>query len=419
MYKFTKINSLFICILLSLILLCTPQVISANEADKFSIGGFVSQGVVHTSDNRFFDKKDDTSFNMTEASLQANYQLSSNIRISGQVMYRNWGKLENSTLDYLMVDYHFLATNTSNMGIRLGRIKNDFGLYNLTRNIPSARPSIFLPQSIYSDIFRDTVISSDGVSLYANHHFSTGNLSWHFTYGKYPVSDDLFESILGDSIKGEFSAPHYTRYVKFTWEPTNGDWLISLGYSDPLARFEQKLEPSDIFGVSEGEFTYESLLLSYQYFTENWDFSTEYERKYIDGKGFELYIPNIPDEFQPDFPPLFKPRYVNDTFYAQWRYLLSDKLTLMLRYGKIITDNNDRKGKEFAASSSANIPAFSQFTNNFTSGVSWQISDNWRVDIEGHYFEGTAVISPMVKTDTNQNSNKYWQLWTLQASYSF
>lgn len=419
MFKLIKNNQLFFRIILVLICFPSSQALSANEVDKFSIGGFVSQGVVNTSGNQFFDKENDTSFNMTEASLQANYQLSSNIHISGQVMYRNWGKIESSSLDYLMADYHVLATDASNMGLRFGRIKNDFGLYNLTRDIPSARPSIFLPQSIYSDIFRDTITSSDGVSLYANHHFSTGNLSWYVTYGHYPVSDDLAESLLGNSIKGELSAPDYTRYVKFTWESIKGDWLISLGYNDPSARFEQKLEPTDALAVSKGKFTYESFLLSYQYFAENWDFSVEYERKNIDAKGFDLYIPNVPDEFQPDFPPLFKMHTVNDAFYGQWRYLLSDKLTFMLRYGKFITDIDDRKGKKFAASSITNTPAFSRFSNSFTSGISWQMSDHWRVDLEGHFFEGTAMISPLVKMDNSQNRNKNWQLWALQASYSF
>ena len=419
MFKSTKNHFIIVHALISLVLVSIPLVSHANNVDKLSIGGFVSQGVVNTTDNQFFDETDDTSFNMTEASLQANYQLSSNVKISGQVMYRNWGKIESSVLDYLMIDYSFLSTDNTNMGLRLGRIKNDFGLYNLTRDIPSARPSIFLPQSIYLDILRDTITASDGFSLYANHRFSTGNLSWHFTYGLYNVTDDLIVSILGPTIKGEFSVPEHTRYLKFTWEPPQGDWLIALGYSDPSASFEQALASTDQIGVTPGQFNYESYLLSYQYFAESWDFSLEYERKKTDSSGFDLYLPNVPEQFQPDFPPLFKLKNVSDAFYGQWRYLISNELTFMLRYGSFVSDNNDKNGEKFAAASAINAPAFSRYTKTFTTGLNWQISENWRIDVEAHYFEGTGVISPLVKVDTSQNTSKYWQLFAIQASYSF
>lgn len=423
MYRLTNTIHLLARLMLGMILVLLfvsiSPISSASEIEKFSMGGFISQGVVHTSDNQFFDKKDDTSFNMTEASLQANYQLSSNIQISGQVMYRNWGKIENSTLDYLMVDYRFLASDTSNMGIRLGRIKNDFGLYNLTRDIPSARPSIFLPQSIYLDILRDTITSADGISLYANHRFSAGNLSWSAMYGRFNVTDDLIESMLGTSIKGKFSVQEYTRYFKFTWEPIQGDWLISFGYNDPVSNFEPQLSPSDKFAISKGKFKYESFLLSYQYFAENWDFSIEYERKITDATGFDFYIPNVPEELQPEFPPLFKLHNVKDAFYGQWRYLLSDKLTFLLRYSEFVADNDDKNGKKFAVSSIAKMPAFSRYSHTITTGVNWQITDHWRIDFEGHYFEGIGVISPLVKVDSSQNTSKYWQLFAIQASYSF
>ncbi|WP_394389179.1 hypothetical protein [Shewanella woodyi] len=63
--------------------------------------------------------------------------------------------------DYLFAEYtyHF---GDETVGLRGGLFKNEAGFYSSTRDVPFTRPSIMLPQSIYSDYFRDAQLHIEG-----------------------------------------------------------------------------------------------------------------------------------------------------------------------------------------------------------------------------------------------------------------
>jgi len=399
-----------------ILLYLLPGIAFANQQKDLSFAGFASQGISYTSDNQFFDEEDNVSLNMTILALQANYLLNDKIRLSGQAMYRNWGKIESARIDFLMADYQFINQQNFNIGVRIGRIKSDLGLFNSTRDIPSARPSIFLPQSVYQDTLRDTTTSYDGISLYGNQVFALGRLNWTLAYGRYPVSDDLSESILGKELSGDIDTESNAQ-INTTWESTSGNWTVSLGYENPQAYAKPLVDMGAPIAMKAGDIKFDRYILSHQYFSEFWDFTFEFIYQDTEIKGFDLYIPNLPLMMQPEFPQVTTDSLVNSGLYGQWRYFLKENLILMLRYGRYFTDIDDKDGSEYYQNTG--MPAFSRYSYDLSAGIKWKLSPKWQINFEGHFFEGTAAISPTIKFDHSSNNEKYWQLWSMQVSYSF
>ena len=128
---------------------------------------------------------DSGSFDFREIGLNASMRPLTNLQFSVQGLSRTAGKGSpgNIRLDYGFIDYTYFHRENSQLGIRLGRMKNPLGFYNDTRDVPFTRPSILLPQSIYFDRTRKLAIAADGVHLYGEYrsdyrrHFLPGGRS--------------------------------------------------------------------------------------------------------------------------------------------------------------------------------------------------------------------------------------------------
>ncbi len=83
-------------------------------------------------------------------------------------------------IDYGFLDYTAITSEAKEFGVRLGRIKNPFGFYNDTRDVPFTRPSILLPQSIYFDRARNLAMASDGVQFYGESRNDWGDITGQF-----------------------------------------------------------------------------------------------------------------------------------------------------------------------------------------------------------------------------------------------
>ena len=395
-----------------LILFSTPTV----AENKAIFGGFISQGVVHTTANTFFDKKDSTSFELTEVALQASYLLGNNWRFAGQGIYRNWGKLEGAFVDYLFADYAMVSAADINISARLGRIKTDWGLFNVTREVPSARPSTFLPQSIYLDILRNSSTSYDGLSIYGSRLFELGTLSWNLAYGENVTDDELVYSIFGDVLDGHFDSDNSGKF-SLAWEPNNSHWLLAFSAEEQSVNFTPKISPNAQFATTDGSLDYDRFILSGQYFTEKWDLTAELIYVHVDTNGFDLFIPGLPPQFQPQLPDVVKEHHSSDGGYIQFRYLLNDELTLLTRYDVFFRDRDERYGSDKLTAQQ--LPGHTVYSKDFTTALKWQINERWVANLEAHLVEGTAYISPWVRVGSTLENEKYWEMLSLEVSYSF
>jgi hypothetical protein len=130
--------------------------------------GFFSLTLVNTSDNNFFGQSDDQISNeYSEVGANASWRLTPDLQLSAQLLSHRAGGTDDGDvrLDYGLLDWTMTSSEEGRSGVRVGRIKTAYGLYNKTRDVPFTRPSIILPQSIYFDRTRNLTVSADGVEL--------------------------------------------------------------------------------------------------------------------------------------------------------------------------------------------------------------------------------------------------------------
>jgi len=129
------------------------------------IHGFVSQGYIRTTENNYLAKSSGRgSFEMAEVGLNFTKQLTDNLRAGVQLFARDLGPIGNYDIkaDWFYLDYHFADW----LGLRAGRTKLPFGLYNEINDVDAARVPILLPQGVYPTRNRDFLLSQTGVEIY-------------------------------------------------------------------------------------------------------------------------------------------------------------------------------------------------------------------------------------------------------------
>ena len=204
-----------------------PFVANVNAVDQdFQFHGFVAKGVIDVNGSDFVNDYGSLSPKLSEVGINASYQLSSNFRLAGQVVYLNGGNryAEGIRVDYALLDWSVYESQNWQANVYLGRFKNNHWLYASSRDIPFARPSIILPQSVYFDGFRDIAVGADGAAMKISHsNDSYGNFDFNFSYGTSPISDKQAEFILSDFAHGtlkqdsDLQASSYVQHSFSLW----------------------------------------------------------------------------------------------------------------------------------------------------------------------------------------------------------
>ena len=138
--------------------LCGPA-LAVELFEGFQVHGFLTQGYFLTSNNNNFfgESKRGGSLGFTEIGVNASWALRPNVLLAVQVLSRRAGEAAKGEpeLDFALLDYAAVETADRRLGVRLGRVRLPFGLYNDTRDVAFTRPSILLPQSIYFERTRE------------------------------------------------------------------------------------------------------------------------------------------------------------------------------------------------------------------------------------------------------------------------
>src|SRR5262249_17066862 len=104
------------------------------------------------------------SFDLFEGGLTLSKQLDDRLRIGMQLLGFRHGMTGDykAKVDWAYLDYHARDW----IGVRAGRIKIPFGLYNDTADIDAADPTSLLPQSVYPFNNRDYLLAQTGAEIY-------------------------------------------------------------------------------------------------------------------------------------------------------------------------------------------------------------------------------------------------------------
>src|SRR6202171_2725980 len=135
-----------------------------GELGQLQVHGFISQGFLLTTANDYLAHSSHGSFEFTEVGLNFTLPATDRLTLGLQIFSHDLGPIGDyrATLDWYSIDYHWKDW----LGIRAGRVKLPFGLYNDSSDIDSARTAVLLPQSIYPAQNRDFLLAQTGVEVY-------------------------------------------------------------------------------------------------------------------------------------------------------------------------------------------------------------------------------------------------------------
>ena len=373
--------------------------------DSVQIHGFASQSMFLTSGNNMFGPSiSKPNFDFTELGVNASWVPLPNLRLAMQVLSRRAGGLGNDgapDIDFGLIDYGFNFDNDYRFGIRAGRVRVPYGLYNDTRDVAFTRPSILLPQSIYFESSRSFTISTDGLLLYAQSSKPWGNLTLEVA-GSYPRSDnkDTQYDFLGRVSSGTLR-PNPGVIGRLNYESYDKSLRFALTGARISMDYHQKYATDQI---PKGDINFDPVVISAQYNAEKFSLTSEYSYWLFNNTSYNLKQNGESYYFQAAY-----------RFYPQWE--------VMARYDAFYLNTDDESGKAFRASGQG--PAFSQFAKYWTVGLRYDINRWTMIRAEYSYINGTALLPPQgfVNHETGipeySKTTQYWDMFGLLVSFRF
>lgn len=382
-------------------LLATPvRAIDLLDGD-LQVHGFFSLTLVNTSDNNFFGQSDDRiSNNFSEVGLNSSWRLTPDVQVSAQLLSHRAGGTDDGgvRLDYGLLDWTAMSSEQGRGGVRLGRVKTAYGLYNKTRDVPFTRPSIILPQSIYFDRTRNLTVSADGAEIYLEHYDEAGSLSASFALGQ-PQTDTEAATValVGLNPPGHLDAKLAPDFQAI-YEGAGGRYR--LGFT--ALHLDLRYRPGYADRLGSGRFKLTPLIFSAQYNAENWSLTSEYASRRISVKDFGPYF--------------YNGDAVGESYYLQGTYRLAPKWEALLRYDVYYADKNDRDGSDFAAATG--LPGFTRYAKDWTVGVRFDVTPQFMLRAEAHRVDGTGFLAVQDNPDP-RDLRRYWDNFMLLGSFRF
>ncbi len=363
--------------------------------------GFFSLTLVNTSDNNFFGPSDDQISNeFSEVGVNASWRLTPDVQLSGQLLSHRAGGTDDGQvrLDYGLLDWTTASSEEGRSGVRVGRIKTAYGLYNKTRDVPFTRPSIILPQSIYFERTRNLTVSADGAEIYLERYDEAGSLSASFALGQPQTnSESATVALVGLNPPGHLDAKLAPDF-QVLYEGQGGKYR--LGFT--ALHVDLRYKPGYADRLGAGRFRLTPLIFSAQYNAEKWSLTGEYASRRISVK---------------DFGPFFyNGDALGESYYLQATYRLAPRWEALLRYDVYYADKGDRNGEDFAAAT--RMPGFTRYAKDWTAGVRFDVTPQFMLRAEVHQVDGTGFLA--VQDNPNpQDLHRYWDSFMLLGSFRF
>ncbi|HET9407760.1 MAG TPA: hypothetical protein VFO39_11020 [Candidatus Sulfotelmatobacter sp.] len=153
---------------------------------NLQIHGFATQAFLYSNANNYLGMNTSSgSLAWTEAALNVNDQVSDKLRVGAQFHYTRLGTFGGDalSLDWAEGDYKV----NSWLGVRAGKLKIRWGLYNNTQDYDPGYLWSLLPEPIYGVDIRATNLSQLGVEFYGRVPIQSrlGKLDFSAYYGDY------------------------------------------------------------------------------------------------------------------------------------------------------------------------------------------------------------------------------------------
>ncbi len=382
------------------------------------VHGIISQGYMNSSDYSYLAPTEPGTFSYNEALLNVSAPVTDNIRVGAQLMARNLGHAgnENVVLDWAYGDYRF----RDEFGLRVGKVKTPFGLYNQTRDVDMVRNSVLLPQSVYTELMRDVMNAFEGASAYGTLTLSdAASLEYDAFLGTVDVEGPNFPV---DLMLQPMMAQMWGSFLPLSGWVSEGKDIYggALRMNTPLEGlrlsgtiFHGAMDGVGTFAAPLGYFTPEFSMeanywwvLSAEYTTEKLLAAFEFNRASVDMALRNALVPTglaDPATMVMDIP-------IKDQrggWYGQATWQFNDWFQLGSYYSMYYPDYTVRDGDGFA---------WKQRDLAFT--ARFDLADYWLVKAEVHAMQGTGDVQESLNTG-NPFTTENWSLFAVKSTFYF
>ena len=432
-----------IAFLLGMAFTGSASAIELGETGKVDIHGFITQGYLVSDENNFMaDTEGNGTFQFNEAGINFASDVSERLRLGVQFIARDLGKMGNKevSIDWAVADYSV----TDWLNVRAGKAKMSHGLYNYERDVDMLRAFVFLPQSIYTEGWRDSVNAINGVGAYGYVPMGiVGNLTYHTDLGTTSVKNDGGEvrqlvdqmpSALQLSVSDTNTETTFSGQL--AWDTIFG--IEGLRVVGGGFNFEMDVACDvwdgtvvPVFDTTgtlvPGQYAYNtdsrvfnlkllSTTGSIEYARGNMLFAAEYMNNAYEMKlPVSARIPGVGGLIQKEFDAV--------GYYASFTYRFTDWLEMGTYYSEYYRDKDDKDGDKAVASGL--VPAgqeHAMWLKDICLSARFDLTPNWIFKLEGHVMDGGALMYSSDDNVTPSGAIDYEQDWFLLAgklSYSF
>lgn len=423
---------------LFLFIASAPYVGAEEIGDNLYVNGFVSQGYMNTSKNNYLVPNSvNGSAAFTEAAITLIAHPMDRLRVGIQFLGRNFGDVGNDqvVIDWAYGDYSW----RDQLGIRAGKVKMPFGLYNEGRDVDMLRTSIFLPQSIYDEKMRDFMLSYEGLGVYGNFDIGAGGeLDYHVFGGTLTVPDptvgfwgDLFANVgteleqeIGLLVDQEYGYADGTSESSFRNSENTQvtfPWIFggALIWNTPLDGF--RLSST----VLHGRYHIETLL-RYDINIPEPNPGAGYHPLsiYIDETTPINYMATFSGEFiRNDWN--FAAEYYQDKFESSsskgWYVLAGYQVSRLLALSSYYSDAQSPGGDEDLEDiTRLGLPDYYGWQRSLVVSSRFDLTDFWLFKLEYHFIDGVALTEPLpVEESLADPEARHWGMFTVKTTFHF
>jgi hypothetical protein len=332
-----------------------------GDIPELDVHGFVSQGFLLTSANDYLADSSRGSFEFSEVGLNFTLPATDRLRLGVQLFSHDLGPIGDyrATLDWYYLDYRWRDW----LGVRAGRVKLPFGLYNDTSDIDSARTAVLLPQSIYPAQDRDFLLAQTGVEIYGYAGIgSAGGLDYRLYGGT--IFLDLRPQPNSPFTVLSLTVP-FVAGGRVLWEPPVDG--LRLGGSLQVLRLDTELLAPGVSGSITVKIPATLWVASAEYTAGDLLFAAEYSRWLVKAESSD--------------PAAFPERSsVSERAYALASYRATSWLQTGAYYSLLFPDVDRRRGRDAVQ-------------HDVAITLRFDVNAHWLIKVEGHYMHGTAGLS--------------------------
>ncbi|MCP4213631.1 MAG: hypothetical protein GY765_03195 [bacterium] len=393
----------FMCLLL-LILFPAVSMHAEDFLKKIRLNGFLSQAYMKSSSNNFLTPSMDGSFEINELGLAVSANITDKLRVGFQLFSRDLGNIGNNkvVLDWAFADYRF----SDYFGLRLGRIKLPFGLYNEGRDTDFLRPMVFLPQSMYDEGKRGFMVAVQGAGIYGNlplnkmgdvdysFYAGTGNIdSEEITVRYFRNALNSLSPLTGVVVPQVYVTTTHAYGGRVIWNTPLSGLRVGASLLSPLLQLSPSLGGADI-----AEFEIPTwMIFSLEYTVGNFTVAAEYAEMESKFTAFGMELSNNTDQ----------------GYYVMASYMISDHFTISALYDSYYGNKEDKEGLKNILQG---LPAHISWREDCGICLRYDFNSNWTTKVEWHTIDGTAQsIEYYNPTGVEQK----WNYFIVKTSFNF